>query len=43
MLMNDVTLEELKKILSENNLEYFIKKKNGNIVKIHFYIKEETS
>jgi hypothetical protein len=41
--MKDVTLMELKEILTKNNLEYFIKKQNGNIVKIHFYIKEESS
>ena len=41
--MEDVTLMELKEILTKNKLEYFIKKQNGNIVKIHFYIKEESS
>lgn len=40
-LVQDVTLNELKRILSQNNLEYFIKEQNENIIKIHFYVKDE--
>jgi len=39
--MKDVTLNELKRILSQNKLEYFIKEQNDNIIKIHFYVKDE--
>ncbi len=41
--MKELTLTELKNILTRNELEYFIKKQDKNIVKIHFYIKEESS
>jgi hypothetical protein len=37
----DPTLKELKDIFNEHNLEFFIKKEKGNVVKVHFMIKEE--
>ena len=38
---SDRTLKELTKILSANNIEYFIKEKNGCVVKMHFIVREE--
>lgn len=38
---SDRTLRELTKILSANDIEYFIKEKNGCVVKMHFIVKEE--
>jgi len=42
MKLRQVTLVELRKILTENNLEFFIKKEKDNIVKVNFIVKEET-
>tara|TARA_B110000977_G_scaffold4665_1_gene6726 strand:+ start:18673 stop:18840 length:168 start_codon:yes stop_codon:yes gene_type:complete len=38
---SDRTLRELTKVLSENNIEYFVKERNGCVVKMHFIVKEE--
>ena len=38
---SDRTLKELTKILSKNNIEYFIKEKNGCVVKMHFIVRDE--
>jgi len=42
MKLRQVTLVELRKILTENQLEFFIKKEKDNIVKVNFIVKEET-
>ena len=42
MEFRQVTLDELRKIFTENRLEFFIKKEKDNIVKVNFIIKEET-
>jgi hypothetical protein len=42
MELRQVTLNELRKILVENRLEFFIKKEKDNIVKVNFIVKEET-
>jgi len=42
MKLRQVTLVELRKILTENSLEFFIKKEKDNIVKVNFIVKEET-
>ena len=42
MELRQVTLDELRKILVENRLEFFIKKEKDNIVKVNFIVKEET-
>ena len=42
MKLRQVTLDELRKILVENRLEFFIKKEKDNIVKVNFIVKEET-
>ena len=34
----DPTLNELRKIFIENGLEFFIKKKKGSVVKVHFMV-----
>ena len=41
MELRQVTLNELRKIFIENNLEFFIKKEKDNIVKVNFIVKEE--
>lgn len=41
MELRQVTLNELRKILVENKLEFFIKKEKDNIVKVNFIVKEE--
>jgi len=38
---SDRTLRELTRILSANDIEYFIKERNGSVVRIHFIVKEE--
>ena len=38
---SDRTLRELTKILSDNNIEYFIKEKNGCVVKMHFIVRDD--
>jgi|11_taG_2_1085331.scaffolds.fasta_scaffold41288_2 hypothetical protein len=40
-MLNEITLSELKQILTDNNLEFFVKKQKDNIVKIHFMVKDE--
>ena len=35
----DITLRELTKIFTDNNLEYFVKKNEGTVVQIHFIVK----
>ena len=42
MELRQVTLDELRKILVENRLEFFIKKEKDNIVKVNFIVKEKT-
>jgi len=42
MKLRQVTLVELRKILTENQLEFFIKREKDNIVKVNFIVKEET-
>ena len=42
MKLRQVTLDELRKILVENRLEFFIKKEKDNIIKVNFIVKEET-
>ena len=42
MEFRQVTLDELRKILVENRLEFFIKKEKDNIVKVNFIVKEKT-
>lgn len=42
MELRQVTLNELRKILVENKLEFFIKKEKDNIVKVNFILKDET-
>lgn len=42
MELRQVTLNELRRILVENQLEFFIKKEKDNIVKVNFIVKEET-
>jgi|11BtaG_2_1085332.scaffolds.fasta_scaffold137485_2 hypothetical protein len=37
----DVTLEDLKKILSATGLEFYVKKQKDCIVKVHFMVREE--
>ena len=34
-------IEELRKILRDNGVEYYIKKQKGNVVKVHVLIEEE--
>ena len=36
-----MTLVEIKNLLSEAGIEYFIKKQNGNVVKINVLVDEE--
>ena len=38
---DDKTIAELTKIFTDHNLEYFIKKKHGCIVKVHFIVKDD--
>lgn len=38
---DDKTLEEITKIFTDNGIEYFIKKKKGCIVKVHFIVKDD--
>jgi len=37
----DVTLNDLKKILSATGLEFYVKKQKDCIVKVHFMVREE--
>ena len=37
----DITLRELTKIFTDNNLEYFVKKSEGTVVQIHFIVKPD--
>jgi hypothetical protein len=37
----DPTINELRKILIDNGLEFFIKKEKNGIVKVHFIVREE--
>lgn len=41
MSFNEVTLDQLKQIFRDNNLDYYVKKEKGNLVKVHFIVKEE--
>ena len=34
-------VEELRKILRDNGVEYYIKKQKGNVIKVHVLIEEE--
>ena len=38
----DRTLNELRQIFKDNNLEYFIKKAKDGIVKVHFMYLDDT-
>lgn len=38
----DRTLNELRQIFRDNNLEYFIKKSKDGIVKVHFMYLDDT-
>jgi len=38
---NDISLTELKEILNAHGVEYFVKKYNNGIAKIHFLVREE--
>lgn len=38
---NDVTLDELAKILAKTGLDFYIKKQKDNIVKVHFMVKDD--
>jgi len=40
MESRQVTLDELRKIFTENNLEFLLKKKQDNIVRVNFIVKE---
>jgi hypothetical protein len=37
----DVTLDDLKKILSATGLEFYVKKQKDCIVKVHFMVRDE--
>lgn len=37
----DKTLKELTTLLTSNGVEYFIKKKRGCVVKMHFIVKDD--
>tara|TARA_B110000503_G_scaffold122967_1_gene188123 strand:+ start:390 stop:563 length:174 start_codon:yes stop_codon:yes gene_type:complete len=39
----DPTLQELKDIFKQHKLEYFVKKEKGNIVKVHFIVRDDES
>ena len=41
MQSKDPTINELRKILVDNGLEFFIKKEKNGIVKVHFIVREE--
>ena len=36
-----MTIDELRKILIDNGVEYYIKKQKGNVVKVHVLVEEE--
>ena len=40
---NDPTLQELKEIFNQHKLEYFVKKEKGNVVKVHFIVRDNES
>ena len=37
----DPTVNELRKIFIENELEFYIKKEKNGIIKVHFLVSEE--
>jgi hypothetical protein len=37
----DPTINELRKIFIENELEFYIKKEKNGIIKVHFLVSEE--
>ena len=37
----DPTVNELRKIFIENELEFYIKKQKNGIIKVHFLVSEE--
>ena len=39
--MREVTLEQLRKILTDNNIEYYVSSCVDGIVKINFMVKDE--
>ena len=39
--MREVTLEQLRKILIDNNIEYYVTSSDNGIVKINFLVKDE--
>lgn len=36
-----MTINELRKILIDNGVEYYIKKQKGNVIKVHVLVEEE--
>jgi len=40
---SDPTVKELRKIFKDNELEFFVKKQKGNIVKVHFVVQHESN
>ena len=39
--MREVTLEQLRKILTDNNIEYYVASCDNGVVKINFLVKDE--
>lgn len=37
----DMTLKELRKLFSDNNIDYFIKSVDGCVASIHFIVKPD--
>jgi hypothetical protein len=37
----DPTINELRKIFIENELEFYIKKEKKGVIKVHFLVREE--
>ena len=37
-----MTINELRKILIDNGVEYYIKKQKGNVIKVHVLVEEES-
>ena len=39
--MREVTLKQLRKILTDNNIKYYVTSSDNGIVKINFLVKDE--
>ena len=39
--MKEVSLKDLRRILTKNELEYYISETNGSVMKINFMVKDE--